>query len=39
MIPEVTIRRRLHEVGLYGWVARKKSYVNKVNRRKISEYA
>ena len=29
----------MHEVGLYGRVARKKPYVNKVNRRKHSEYA
>ena len=39
MIPELTIRRRLHEIGLYGCVARKRSYVNKANRRKLSEYA
>ena len=38
-ISESTIRRRLYEVGLYGRVARKKSYVNKVNRRKRLEYA
>ena len=30
-ISEQTVRRRLHEVGLFGRVARKKPYVNKVN--------
>ena len=39
IISESTIRRRLHEVGLYGRVARKKPYVNKINRRKRLEYA
>ena len=39
IISESTIRRRLHEVGLYGRVVRKKLYVNKVNRRKRLEYA
>ena len=29
-----TIRNRLHEIGLYGRVARKKPYVNKINRGK-----
>ena len=29
-----TIRNRLHEIGLYGCVARKKPYVNKINRGK-----
>ena len=29
----------MHEGGLYEHVARKKSYVNKVNRRKRLEYA
>ena len=33
------VHRRLHEVGLYGYVARKKLYVNKINRRKCLEYA
>ena len=33
------VHRRLHEVGLYGCVARKKPYVNKINRRKGLEYA
>ena len=31
IISESTIRRRLHEVGLYGRVARNLPYVNKVN--------
>ena len=35
-ISEQTVRRRLHEVGLFGRVARKKPYVNKVNRGKRS---
>ena len=39
IISESTVHRRLHEVGLYGHVARKKSYVNKINRRKRLEYA
>ena len=38
IISESTVRRRLHEIGLYGRVARKKSYVNKINRRKRLEY-
>ena len=29
-----TIRERVHEVGLFGRVARKKPYVNKINRGK-----
>ena len=33
-ISEQTIRRRLHEVGLFGRVARKNPYVNKVSRGK-----
>ena len=33
------IRRRLLEIGLYVRVARKKPYVNEVNRRKRFEYA
>ena len=33
------VHRRLHEVGLYGWVVRKKPYVNRINRRKRLEYA
>ena len=39
IISESTVRRRLHEVGLYGCVTRKKPYVNKINRRKRSKYA
>ena len=39
IISESTVHRRLHEVGLYGHVARKKSYVHKINRRKRLEYA
>ena len=39
IISESTVRRRLHEVRLYGSVASKKSYVKKVNRCKRSEYA
>lgn len=38
-ISESTIRRRAHEIGLYGRIARKKPYVNKVNRQKRLEYA
>ena len=37
--PETTIRRRAHEIGLYGRVARKKPYLNKANRGKRLEYA
>ena len=39
VISESTVRRRLHEAGLYGRVARKKPYVNKINRGKCLEYA
>ena len=39
IISESTVRRRLHEVDLYGRVARKKPYVNKINRRKRLEHA
>ena len=39
IISESTVHRRLHEVGLYGRVARKKLYVNKINRCKHLEYA
>ena len=39
IISESTVRRRLHKVDLYGRVARKKPYVNKINRRKRLEYA
>ena len=34
IISESTVCRRLHEVGLYGRVARKKPYVNKAFRRR-----
>ena len=39
IISESAVHRRLHEVGLYGRVARKKSHVNKINRCKHLEYA
>ena len=38
-ISETTIRRRAHEVDLFCQVARKKPYINKVNRGKLLEYA
>ena len=38
-ISETTIRRRAHEVSLFGRVARTKPYVNKFNRGKRFEYA
>lgn len=38
-ISESTIRRRLHDVGFYGRVARKKPYVSKENRAKRLIYA
>ena len=38
-ISETTIRRRAHEISLYGCVARKKAYLNKANRGKRLEYA
>ena len=38
-ISEQTVRRRLYEVGLFGRVARKKPYVNKVNRVKRIAFA
>ena len=31
-ISQQTTRRRLHEVGLFGRVARKRPYINKINR-------
>ena len=34
-----TIRKRAHEVGLFGRVARKKPYVNKINRGKRLKFA
>ena len=39
IISESTIRRRLHEVGLYERVTRKKPYLNRINRHKCLEYA
>ena len=39
IISELTVRCRLHEVGLYERVARKKPYVNKINRCKRLECA
>ena len=39
IVHENTIRNRLHEIGLYGRVARKKPYVNKINRGKRIAYA
>ena len=39
IVSKLTVRRRLHEVSLYGRVARKKPYVNKINRHKHLEYA
>ncbi|CAF3295365.1 unnamed protein product [Rotaria sp. Silwood2] len=37
-ISSQTVRRRAHELGLYGRVARKKPYVNKANRVKRLNY-
>ena len=34
-----TVRNRMHEIGLYGRVARKKPLVNKVSRTKRIQYA
>ena len=39
VISDSTVRRRLHEAGIYGRVARKIPYVNKINRSKRLEYA
>ena len=39
IISESTIRRRANEIGLHSRVARKKPYINKVNRAKRLEYA
>ena len=39
IISEQTVRRRLHEAGFKGRVARKKSYVDKTNRMKRIQYA
>ena len=38
-ISETTIRRRAHEIGLYGRVGQNKPYLNKANRGKRLEYA
>ena len=38
-ISKATIRRRAHEIGLYGRVAQNKPYLNKANRGKLLEYA
>ncbi|CAF2761239.1 unnamed protein product [Rotaria sp. Silwood2] len=38
LISNQTVRRRLHEIGFYGRVARKKPYVNKANRLKRLKY-
>ncbi len=37
-ISNQTVRRRLHEIGFYGRVARKKPYVNKASRLKRLRY-
>ena len=34
-----TVGNRVHEIGMFGRVARKKVYVNKVNRRKCLKFA
>ena len=39
IISESIVRRRLHEVDLYGRVALKNPYVNTINRCKRLEYA
>ncbi|CAF3787789.1 unnamed protein product [Rotaria magnacalcarata] len=39
LISESTVQRRAHEIGLFGRVARKKPYVNKINRIKRLKYA
>ena len=39
LVRESTVKGRAHEVGLFGWVARKKPYVNKTNRLKCLKYA
>lgn len=38
VISNQTVRRRLHEIGFFGHIARKKPYVNKVNRLKRLQY-
>lgn len=39
LISESTIRRRAHEVGLFGRAARRKPLVTKINRLKRLSYA
>ena len=39
LISQSTVQRRAHEIGLFGRVARKKPYVNKINRVKRPRYA
>ena len=39
LISKSTVKRRAHEVGLFGQVARKKPYMNKTNRLKRLKYA
>ena len=39
LIGESTVKRREHEVGLFDRVARKKPYVNRINRLKHLKYA
>ena len=39
IISNQTVRRRLHEIGFYGRVVRKKPYVNKASRIKYLNYA
>ncbi|CAF1233788.1 unnamed protein product [Didymodactylos carnosus] len=39
VISQSTVRRRAHEIGLFGRVARKKPYVSKMNRVKRLKYA
>ena len=34
-----TVRNRAHEIGMFGRVATKKPYINKVNRRKCLKFA
>ena len=39
MISQSTVQRRAHEIGLFSRIARKKPYVNKINRVKRLRYA
>ena len=39
LISQSTVQRRAHEIGSFGRVARKKPYVNKINRVKRLRYA